>query len=136
MKKILILPVIAALLLTVSCSKTEMNPESEAKQIISDMTRLFNIAAERLDNAETGKEVADILLDLAAEMKEESDNANKFYAKHPELRMVAAERFKSENEAFTMATARLFESLGRVAIRFKGDKDIKAASEKLQEIMQ
>lgn len=132
MKKVLALMFAVTLAGMVSCSKS---PEAEAKALITDMTKLTEATAEKMEKALTGKDAGDALLAYAEEMKKLGDRGKELEKKYPEMKVENNDKFKVEEEALMKAMGSFTKAVTATMTKYSNSKEFQEAMAKMSETM-
>ncbi len=132
MKKILASMFVLIIAGMVSCSKS---PESEAKALILDMTKLTDKTADKVSSATSGKDAGEALIAYAEGMKKLAETGKELEKKYPDLKVEDNEKFKSEEEAMTKAMGKFTVAITGVMTKYADSKEFKDAMSKMTEVM-
>ncbi len=132
MKKVLALIFAITVAGMVSCSKS---PEAEAKALITDMTKLTEMTAEKMDKAATAKDAGDALLVYAESMKKLAEQGKALEKKYPDMKVENNEKFKAEEEAMMKAMGTFTKSMTAVMTKYATAKEFQDAMAKMSEMM-
>lgn len=114
--------------LMLACSKSA--PQSEARDILNEMTVAASIAAGKLDRAATAQEAADIMKAFKSEMAALAAKGEKFDKKHPGINVAKDPEFQPERDAYMASMKKYGISSMKVRIRFDGAKELAGLDEK------
>lgn len=122
MSKVYAVSAVVIFSLMLACSKSA--PQSEARDILNEMTVAASTAAGKLDRAATAQEAADIMKAFKSEMTALAAKGEKFDKKNPGVNVMKDPEFQSERDAYMDSMKKYGISSMKVRIRFDGAKEL------------
>ncbi|HNX24482.1 MAG TPA: hypothetical protein PKG60_10575 [Spirochaetota bacterium] len=132
MKKVLALLFAVTIAGMVSCSKS---PEAEAKALMTDMTKVTESAADKIEKSANAKEAGDALVAYAQSMKQLAERGKDLEKKFPDFKPEQNDKFKAEQDAMMKSMEKFTAAMTGVMKKYPGAKEIMDATVKMSEIM-
>ena len=131
MKKIIALMLTLVIGGMVSCSKIAGSPEAEAKALAAETAKIMEVATEKLNKANTGKEAGDALSDYTNSMLQIAKKGQELQKKYKDLELMSDDKSQEEDPEMRKIAEEFGKAMMGATLKFRDSKEFMAAIEKM-----
>ncbi len=125
-KKLIPLAIIAILFMF-GCGKY-----SDVKSVIKDIVKVTDTCTAELQKAQNGKDAAVAIEAYTTKMSVLRPKMNEYFEKYPELKTTKPTELEKIMQEYAACNNKFFPVFNETIMKFKGDADLNAAMENLQ----